>query len=98
MPAAVSVVVRAERPDHPQVLPLLGELDRYLAGLYAPEDNHILGVPELLAPEVDFLAAWKDGTAVGCAAVRRASDGEGRYGEIKRMFVAPEARGARIGE
>ena len=96
------LVIRPERPDQPEVLALLEALDTYLASLYAPEDNHILGVEQLLGDDVRFLVARRDGLAVGCGAVRR-SPGEPAtgglpYGEIKRMFVAPAQRGQRIAE
>ncbi len=94
------VAVRPTPPDHPQVLPLLAALDAYLASLYAPEDNHILGVEALKAPDVTFLAAWDGDEAVGCGAVRTMPGERGtagaRYGEIKRMYVLPERRGQRI--
>ncbi len=92
-----SIQVGPGRPDHPQVRVLLDALDAYLASLYAPEDNHILDLGALKAPEVDFLVAWHDGEAVGCGAARRMPgepDTAGRpYGEIKRMMVAPVHRG-----
>ena len=91
------LAIRPERPDHPQVVALLAELDAYLAGLYEPEANHILSLQELLAPEVRFLAAWHGSVLVGCGAVRSmpgdaATQGE-RYVEVKRMMVLPAARG-----
>lgn len=96
------VVIRPERPDHPEVRALLRELDSYLAMLYEPEDNYILSVQELLAPEVSFLVAEQERRIVGCGAVRRmparAETADRPYGEIKRMMVAPAARGQRIGE
>ena len=96
------LVIRPERPDQPEVLALLDALDTYLAGLYAPEDNHILGVQQLLADDVHFLVARRDGVAVGCGAARRMpaepDTGGQPYGEIKRMFVAPAQRGQRIAE
>lgn len=96
------LVIRPERPDQPDVLTLLVALDAYLASLYAPEDNHILAVEQLLADDVRFLVARQGGVAVGCGAVRRmpAESGIGGlpYGEIKRMFVAPALRGQRIAE
>ena len=96
------VVIRAERADHPQVVALLAELDRYLLALYAPEHNHILDVRALLAPSVTMLTAWQGDQLVGCGAVRRMpaeADTAGRaYGEIKRMVVAPAARGQRIAQ
>lgn len=96
------IAIRPERADHALVQPLLAALDAYLASLYEPEDNHILGVQALLAPEVDFLVAERDGALVGCGATRRmpgepATSGES-YGEVKRMFVQPAQRGQRIAE
>jgi putative acetyltransferase len=97
------IVIRRERPDQPDVMALLDALDAYLATLYEPEANHILGVPALLAPEVEFLVARDDGgRAVATGAARRRAGehdtGGARYGEIKRMYVDPARRGQRIGE
>lgn len=96
------LVIRPERPDQADVLPLLAALDAYLASLYAPEDNHILGVAQLLDDDVHFLVARSGGAAVGCGAVRRMpgepDTGGQPYGEIKRMFVTPAQRGQRIAE
>jgi putative acetyltransferase len=96
------VVIRPERPDQAEVVALLDALDAYLSTLYPPEANHILGVQALLSPEIRFFVARRDGVAVGTGAVRAMpgepdTDGE-RYGEIKRMYVAPEHRGRRIAE
>jgi putative acetyltransferase len=96
------IAIRVERPDQPEVLALLDSLDRYLASLYAPADNHILDVQSLLAPEVSFFVARDGEQAVGTAAVRR-MPGEGatagrHYGEVKRMYVDPARRGERIAE
>lgn len=98
------IVIRRESPDQPDVVALLDALDRYLASLYPPEANHILGVAELSAPQVHFLVArtaGPDGRAVGTAAVRLvagepATAGEA-YGEIKRMTVDPAWRGRGVG-
>jgi putative acetyltransferase len=96
------VLIKPERADHPQVVALLGALDRYLGELYEPEANHILSVSELLAPEVSFFVARHAETIVGTGAVRcmpgeADTDGE-PYGEVKRMYVDPAVRGQRIGE
>jgi putative acetyltransferase len=100
MTAAADIAIRPTPPDHPQVLALLAALDAYLASLYEPEANHILGVEALKSPEVTFLAAWRGDEVVGCGAVRTMvaepeTDGCA-YGEIKRMFVLPQQRGQRI--
>lgn len=95
------IVIRPERPDHPQVRALLRDLDVYLATLYEPDENHILGEQALLAPGVASLVAEQGDRIVGCGAVRRmpAASETGRrpYGEIKRMMVAPALRGQRLG-
>lgn len=90
------LTIRPERPDQPEVVALLDALDAYLGTLYPPEANHILDVQALLAPEIRFLVARRDGVAVGTGAVRRSADGS--HGEVKRMYVAPAQRGQRIAE
>jgi putative acetyltransferase len=81
-------------PSEPRCVELLERLDRYLGDLYSPEENYILSVSQLLAPEVSFVAARHLDCIVGCGAlVRRGRE----YAEIKRMFVEPRARGKRIG-
>jgi len=95
------LTIARERPDQPDVLALLAALDDYLATLYRPEDNHILGPAALLAPDVEFLAARERGVLVGAGALRRMpgepATGGRPYVEIKRMVVDPAARGRRIG-
>jgi len=102
MSADSALVIRSERADRPEVMALLDALDAYLGSLYAPEDNHILDVAALLAPDVDFLVVELEGRLVGCGATRRMpgepETGGQAYGEIKRMFVLPAARGRRIAE
>jgi putative acetyltransferase len=96
------IIIRPERPDHPQVVALLDALDHYLGSLYEPEANYILDVKALLAPDVHFVAAWQGERAVGCGAVRRMpaepETDAAPYGEVKRMFVHPDWRGQGIAE
>jgi putative acetyltransferase len=95
------VVIRRESPDQPQVRALLDALDAYLASLYLPQDNHILDLDALCAPQVCFLVARHEGRAVGCGAYRRMpgedATGGRLYAEIKRMVVDPSLRGRGIG-
>jgi len=95
------LTIRCERPDQPDVVGLLADLDGYLASLYPPEANFILDVQALLAPEVSFFVARDGEQAVGTAAFRRMqgepATGGVPYGEIKRMYVDPAQRGERIG-
>jgi putative acetyltransferase len=98
---SAAVEITRERADHPEVVALLGALDRYLGELYEPEANHILSVEELLAPDISFFVARQGERIVGTGAVRRmpgeAATGGMAYGEIKRMYVDPTLRGQRIG-
>jgi putative acetyltransferase len=104
-----TIGIQQERPDQPDVVALLGALDRYLLSLYPAEAVYNMSVQELLEPEVRFLVARdlalapapEPGRIVGTGAYRRrpgesATGGE-RYGEIKRMYVDPTVRGKRIG-
>ena len=88
------VTLQVESPRQADVVRLLEALDAYQSSLYPPESNHFLDVETLSAPEVRFFVARRGGQALGCAALRVDPAG---YGELKRMFVAPEARGLRLG-
>lgn len=45
-------------------------------------------------PRGNFLLAWMDGTPVGCGALRiHAGEAGAAWGEVKRLWTAPEARG-----
>jgi putative acetyltransferase len=97
----MTLTIRPTPPDHPQVQALIAELDAWLSTIYPPEENYLLDLSGLQQPGVTFLGAWMGDTLVGCGAVRAmpgeaATDGR-PYGEIKRMFVSPAQRGARIG-
>lgn len=87
--------IRLESPDQADVLRLIDELDRYQQPLYPPESFHGVDLRTLMRPDVAFAVARNDdGTAVGCGAIAIGAE----YGEIKRMFVRPSARGAGVGK
>ena len=88
------VTIAKERPDQPDVMPLIEALDALMVSLYPPDSNHLLDIAALLDPAVTFLVAWYAGEAVGCGAIL--ADPRG-WGEVKRMFVQPEQRGKRLG-
>ena len=102
MAHAASLLIRPERPDHPEVVALLAALDQYLGRLYEPQDNYIMDVEALLSGDVTFLVAERERQLVGCGAARRMvaepTTDDRPYGEIKRMVVLPRVRGQRIGE
>jgi putative acetyltransferase len=83
-----------ESADQPEVQALLRQSDAYMAGLYPAESNHLVDVGVLCASNARFLVARLDGAAVGCGALIVGADGEA---EIKRMFIAPQARGTGLG-
>jgi putative acetyltransferase len=88
------VSIAPEPADQPEVHALLRQSDAYHAALYPAESNHLVDVETLSEPNVRFLVARRDGIAAGCGALILGVDGEA---ELKRMFVAPEARGKKIG-
>lgn len=82
-----------ETPDQPDVHALVEELDAYLYSLYPAENVYALDIGSLLKPNVLF-AVVRDanGASVGCGAMLLTPE----YGEIKRMYVRPRARGQGI--
>lgn len=82
--------INFETPDQPDVHALIRELDAYLYSLYPAENVYALDIASLLHPSVLFAVARDDdGTALACAAIVV----NPVYGEIKRMYVRPQARG-----
>ena len=88
------VEIAPEDPAGADARALLDASDAYAAGLYPAESNHMLDVESLRRPEVTFLVARAGGRALGCGAILRCG---ADWAEIKRMFVAPEARGLKVG-
>jgi putative acetyltransferase len=93
------VTIGIEDPDQPEIRALLEEADRYYATLYSAEENFLIDVAELKAPGVAFYVARDGGELLGFGAIAaRGADETGlAWAELKRMYVAPAARGRRIG-
>lgn len=80
------------RVDDPGVPELFAAADAYGLSIYPPENYHALDVTEFARDDVVLLVARDDdGTALGMAALNIPT------AELKRMFVAPEARGTGLG-
>lgn len=77
-------------PRDPAATRLLNASHALMQSLYPAEDNHYLEIDQLCIPSIRFFVATRDGETIGCAALAL-KDG---YGEIKSMFVAPQARGS----
>jgi putative acetyltransferase len=84
-----TVVITIADPAHPPVRVMVEELDAYLVPLYPAESNHLLDIETLRQPEMRFFAAHRGDEVVaigGCWL-------HGEYAEVKRIYVAPAARG-----
>lgn len=91
----MNVTIAREPADSPDARLLISELDDELQAAYPPESRHGYSVDKLIREGVHFFIARVDGVPAGCAGVQCFADGG--YGELKRMFVRPAWRGARIG-
>ncbi|TWF56946.1 GNAT family N-acetyltransferase [Neorhizobium alkalisoli] len=89
MPVTISV----ESPRQAGVIRLLEASNAYAASLYPADSNHLLDLETLEKPNVTFFVARRDEDIVGCCALVNSGD---MTGEIKRMFVDPDARGLKI--
>ena len=78
----------------PDVTGLVRELDKMFEDLYPAESNHLLDIETLARPQIKFYVVRRDGEALGCGALW-IHDG---YGEVKRVYVKPSARGIKLGQ
>lgn len=88
------IAVRPESPLSAVARALLTALDDYLYALYPAESVHRPDPAVLAGSAYTFLVAHHDGHARGCGALWRHPGG---WGEIKRVYVDPTARGQGIG-
>jgi ribosomal protein S18 acetylase RimI-like enzyme len=86
----LAVAIAEERPDTPDAIELIGELDAHLGSLYAVESQHGFSVDKLLRDGVTFFVTRDDGRAAGCGGLLIVGR---EYAEIKRMYVRPAFRG-----
>ncbi len=92
----MSVVIRPASLGAPVGRGLIAALNEELLARYPEEGStHFrLDADEVAPGRGLFVIAWRADDAVGCGAVRRLDPATA---EVKRMYVAPRARGARIG-
>ena len=84
------VIITPERPDSPDAVMLITELEALLAPSYPRESRHGMSVEQLIAQDVAFFVLRADGTPAGCGGIKLYG---GDYGEVKRMYVRPQFRG-----
>jgi putative acetyltransferase len=84
------ICVSIESPNQPDVISLIADLDAYQDALYPADARYALDLASLSKPNVLFVVARNtDGSAIGCGSVVLNSG----CGELKRMYVQPQARG-----
>jgi putative acetyltransferase len=85
------MTIAFEKPDQPEVIALIAELDAYQDSLYPRESRHYLDLRAVEQTNVLFAVARDDdtGRAIGCGAVVLYPE----FGELKRMYVSPRGRG-----
>ena len=88
------IVIERSDPKEPQATALLQASHALMQSLFPPEDNSFLSVEELCAEDVCFYTSRK-GTQVLATGALVIKTG---YGEIKSMFVDPNARGQGVGD
>jgi putative acetyltransferase len=61
--------------------------------LYPAQSNHLLDIETLAGEDTRFFVVRLNGEALGCGALWL----HRQYGEVKRVYVRPQARGRKIG-
>lgn len=83
-------------PGDPDVTRIVAQSDAYLESLYPPESNFAESAEALISDrDAAFFTGYLGNNLVACGAARLLAD-DGRYGEIKRVFVAESHRGRNL--
>ena len=75
-------------PDHPDALALIAGSEAELSSIYPPEVRFAFSPRELVDAGARFVVAYLDGAPVACGGVAPMAG----YGELKRIYVAPQGR------
>ncbi len=90
MKSPKATIITRERPDTPEAMALIAELEAHMAPLYPVKSRHGYSVEKLLREGVAFFVTRHGGAAAGCGGVQIYGT---EYGELKRMYVRPAFRG-----
>ncbi|MGH1354696.1 MAG: GNAT family N-acetyltransferase [Thalassovita sp.] len=85
----MTLTIQPESPLTPEAHHLIQGSEAALRAVYTADECFTFTAAELDDPAIRFLVARHDGRAVGCVALVDFDD----YGEVKRLFVSPNARG-----
>ena len=88
--AQMSTTITLERPDTPDAIMLIDELESHLAPFYPQTSRHGYSVEKLIQQGVAFFVTRQDTAPAGCGGVQFYGT---EYGELKRMFVRQQFRG-----
>ncbi len=88
----MSVEITYGDPRDPAAYKLLKGSHDLMTSLFPAEANHFLSVDALCGDDIRFFVAKDGAETLGCGALA-IRDG---YGEVKSMFVDPEARGRSV--
>ncbi|MDF1803822.1 GNAT family N-acetyltransferase [Thalassovita sp.] len=83
------LTITTESPLSVSSRALIDGSEQALRSVYSSDECFTFSADELDAPEITFLVANNGSDAVGCVALVNC----GTYGEVKRLFVSPAARG-----
>jgi putative acetyltransferase len=90
----VSFTAAIESPLQDDVRTLVQALNTFTYALTPAEYRHHLTVEQMAQTDTTLFVARENNAAMGMGALRRHAGG---VGEVKRMFVKPEARGLGVG-
>ena len=93
--APKSAIITPERPDNPDAIALITELEAHLEPLYPSKSRHGYSVEKLLAQAVAFFVLRDNDIPAGCGGIQLFGT---TYGELKRMYVRPHFRGLGFGK
>jgi putative acetyltransferase len=89
------ITIAREDPRQPDVVKLVRDLDAMFHDLYPAESNHLVDIETLAKPDIHFFVVRRSGEAIGTGALWHRDPA---YGEIKRIYVTPQARGLKLGK
>ena len=88
------LIIARESAGSPEAVALLQGRDEEVSALYTPEESFRIPIEKHVRDDVIFLMARENGIPIGCGALQLHSG----YGELKSMYVKPEARGKRLAQ